>query len=87
MAPYVAQDKTKLLALYEKNNIYKINQKKYDVISKEARSIDKIKKPLYEHRSFFVKPEANKDYIAKEEYPPAYPDSNASTTCYELSSG
>jgi len=36
--PYVPQDKTDLLMRYEKNNIYRINRKKYDVIGKEVKS-------------------------------------------------
>ena len=64
---YVAQDKTELLVRYEKNNIYHINKKKYNAMAQEANSKDTIRKPLYQHRSFFSKPDFNQDYIAKEE--------------------
>lgn len=65
---YHADDKTDLLVRYEKNNIFNINRKKYNSIAKEAQSKEKIRRPLYEHHSFFVKPEVARDYIAKEEY-------------------
>ena len=63
---YVPDDKTDLLVRYEKNNIFNINRKKYTSIAKEVHSKDKIRRPLYEHHSFFVKPEVARDYIAKE---------------------
>lgn len=64
---YAPDDKTELLVRYEKNNIFNINRKKYNSIAKEATTKQQIRKPLYENRSFFVKPEITKDYIAKDE--------------------
>jgi hypothetical protein len=64
----VPQDKTDLLLRYEKNNIYHINRKKYTSIEKEANTKEITKRPLYQHRSFFVKPEIAQDYISKAEY-------------------
>ena len=65
---YAPDDKTELLVRYEKNNIFNINRKKYNSLAKEASSQQQVRRPLYEHRSFFVKSEVAKDYIAKDEY-------------------
>ena len=65
---YAPDDKTELLVRYEKNNIFNINRKKFNSLAKEASSQQQVRRPLYEHRSFFVKPEDEKDYIAKDEY-------------------
>jgi hypothetical protein len=78
---YQPQDKTELLLHYEKNNIFHINRKKATSLAREAQSKAAVRRPLYEHRSFFVKPEVARDYIAKEEYPFPHADSSASTTC------
>jgi hypothetical protein len=42
-----------------------MNRKKYNSIANEAMSSEKIRKPLVQHHSFFVKLEVTKDYIAK----------------------
>mgnify|MGYP001251363264 CR=1 FL=1 len=63
---YKPDDKTDLLVRYEKNNIYNINRKKFNSLAKEATTKQQLRKPLYEHRSFFVKPEVAHDYIAKD---------------------
>ena len=65
---YIAQDKTDLLLRYEKNNIYHINRKKYTSIEREANTKETTKRPLYQHRSFFVKPQIANDYISQAEY-------------------
>lgn len=44
---YVPSDKTDLLEMYEKNNIFNINRKKYNPIVEDARSKDYLRKPLY----------------------------------------
>lgn len=64
---YQPDDKSDLLQRFEKNNIYHINRKKYNSIGKQAKNSQKIRKPLVQHHSFFVKPEVTKDYIAKEQ--------------------
>jgi hypothetical protein len=66
---YQPEDKTDLLIRYEKNNIFHINRKKASSLAKDAQSKPAPRRPLCEHRSFFVKPEVARDYIAKEEYP------------------
>jgi hypothetical protein len=60
---YVPQDKAELLRRYQRNSL---NRKKFSSIAQEPTGLDRQRRPLYEHRAFFVKADVGKDQIAKE---------------------
>lgn len=59
---YVPQDKGELLRRYQRNSL---NRKKFSSLAQEAGGAEG-RRPLYEHRSFFVRADVGKDQIAKE---------------------